>query len=157
MNEFIPCNIIGIQNSKNMEKIQERALRSVYEDYESTYDILLKKGNHDILYIGHLRNMATEIYKALHGSTPIYIRDLLEEKDKIYNLRSTVSLKQPKCNTVTYRLNSFRYKGEKIWNDLPNKMKYSITLAEFKNQIKQWQGPCNVSLQYVHNIAIECS
>ncbi len=68
-----------------MEKIQERALRFVYEDYESTYDILLKKGNHDMLYIGCLRNMATEIFKALHGSTPIYIRDLFEENGKIYN------------------------------------------------------------------------
>ncbi len=32
-----------IQNSRNMEKIQERALRFVYEDYESIYDILLKR------------------------------------------------------------------------------------------------------------------
>ncbi len=64
-----------------------------------TYDILLKKGKHDMLYNGGLRNMATEIFKALHGSTPIYIRDLFEEKDKFYNLRSTVSLTQPKCNT----------------------------------------------------------
>ncbi len=85
--------------------------------------------------------MATEIFKALHGSTPIYIRDLFEEKDKIHNLRSIVSLKQPKCNTVTYGLKSFRYKGAKIWNDLPNKIENSITLAEFKNQIKKWQGP----------------
>ncbi len=83
----------GIQNSRDMEKIQERALRFVYEDYQSTYDILLKKGNHDMLYIGRLRNMATGIFKALHGSTPLYIRDLFEEKDKIYNLCSTVSLK----------------------------------------------------------------
>ncbi len=52
----------------------------VYEDYKSTYDILLKKGNHDMLYIGHLRNMATEIVKALHGSTPIYIRDIFMKK-----------------------------------------------------------------------------
>ncbi len=91
--------------------------------------------------------MATEIFKALHGSIPIYIRDLFEEKDKIYNLRSSVSLKQPKCNTVTYGLNSFRYKGAKIWNDLSNNIKNYITLAEFKNQIKKWQGPrclCNM-------------
>ncbi len=91
--------------------------------------------------------MATDIFKTLHGSTPIYIRDLFEEKDKIYNLRSTVSLKQPKFNKVTYGLNSFRYKGAKIWNDLPNKIKNSITLAKFKNQIKKWQGPkchCNM-------------
>ncbi len=90
-----------------------------------------------MLYIGHLRNMATEIFKALHDYTPIYIRYLFEEKVKIYNLRSTVSLKQPKCNTVTYGLNSFLYKGAKIWNDLPNKIKNSIALAELKNQIKK--------------------
>ncbi len=60
-----------------------------------------------MLYIGHLRNMVFEIFKALHGSTPIYIRDLYEEKDLIYNLRSTVSLKNSKCNKVTYGLNSF--------------------------------------------------
>ncbi len=90
-----------------MEKIQEISLRFVYDDNESTHDILLKMGNHDILYIGHLQNMATEIFKALHESTPIYIRDLFVEKDKIYNLHSTVSLKQPQCNTVTYGLNSF--------------------------------------------------
>ncbi len=67
-----------------MEEIQERTLRFVCEDYESTYDILLKKGNHDMLYIGRLRHMVTEIVKALHGSTPIYIRDLFEENDQIY-------------------------------------------------------------------------
>ncbi len=60
-----------------------------------------------MLYIGRLRNVASEIFKALHGSTPIYIRDLFEEKDKIYNLLSSVTLKHPKCNTVTYGLNSF--------------------------------------------------
>ncbi len=68
-------------------------------------------------------------------------------KGKIYNLHSTVSLKQPKCNTVTSSLNSFRYKDAKIWNDLPNKIKNFITLVEFKNQIKKWQGPkclCNM-------------
>ncbi len=91
--------------------------------------------------------MATEIFKALHGSTSIYIRDLFEEKHKIYNLRSTVSLKQPKCNKVTYALNSFWYKSAKIWNDLPNKIKNSITLAELKKDIKKWQGAmclCNM-------------
>ncbi len=41
-----------------------------------------------------------------------------------------------KCNTVTYGLNSFRYQDAKIWNNLPNEITNSITLAEFKNQIK---------------------
>ncbi len=61
--------------------------------------------------------------------------------------RSTVSLKQPQCNTVTYGFNSFRYKGAKIWNDFPNEIKNYITLAEFKKLIKKCQGPkclCNM-------------
>ncbi len=38
------------QNSRNMEKIQERALRFVYEDNESTFDILLKQRETMICY-----------------------------------------------------------------------------------------------------------
>ncbi len=36
-----------------MEKIEERSLRFVYEDCESTYDIIIKKGNHDMLIVIH--------------------------------------------------------------------------------------------------------
>ncbi len=42
--------------------------------------------------------MVTEIFKALHGSTPIYIKDLFEEKDKIYNLRLTISIATTKVS-----------------------------------------------------------
>ncbi len=52
--------------------------------------------------------LIVQILVHMHGSTPIYIRDLFDEKDKIYNLHSTVSLKQPKCDTVTYGLNTFQ-------------------------------------------------
>ncbi len=31
-----------------------------------------------MLYIGRLRDMAIGIFKAFHGSTPIYIRDFFE-------------------------------------------------------------------------------
>ncbi len=47
LSNFNYCPLVwhfcGIQNSRNMETIQERALRFVYEDYESTYDILIKR------------------------------------------------------------------------------------------------------------------
>ncbi len=48
---------------------------------------------------------------------------------------------QPKCNIVSYGLNSFRYKGPKIWNSLPNYVKEAISLSEFKFLIKSWMGP----------------
>ncbi len=55
--------------------------------------------------------MVTEVFKALHGSSPIYIRDTYLCR-KGYNLYSTVFLKKLKNNTVTW-FEPFRYKGEK--------------------------------------------
>ncbi len=56
-----------------MEKIQERSIRFVYEDYESTYDILLKKGNHDMLYIDLVRTgLVMTTFLVYH---PSFIKD----------------------------------------------------------------------------------
>jgi hypothetical protein len=85
--------------------------------------------------------MATEVFKAIHGISPKYIEDLFEKKDSFYDMRCAISLKQPICNTVSNGLNSFRYKGAKLWNDLPNDIKNVITLEEFKILIKTWKGP----------------
>ena len=111
-----------------MEKIQERALRFVYSDFTSSYDDLLKKGNHQTLYLSRLRNIAIEVYKICNGYSPKYLCDLIETKSTPYNIRSKHNLIQPKCKTVTYGLNSFRYKGPKIWNQLPNQLKDAISL-----------------------------
>ncbi len=49
--------------------------------------------------------------------------------------------------TLQNRSQNTWYKGAKMWNDLPIKIKNYITLAEFKKQIKKWQGPrclCNM-------------
>ncbi len=49
-----------------------------------------------------------------------------------------MALEQPGYhdNTLTYRLNSFSYSRTHIWTDLPNDIKYAITLDEFKKIIK---------------------
>jgi hypothetical protein len=124
-----------------MEKIQGRALRFVYQDYLSSYELLLLRGNHSMLYINRLRSMAVEVFKALNDYSPEYIKDMFEIKDINYNLRTAVSLKQPKYNSITHGFNSFRYKGTKIWNDLPHEIKSCLSLKEFIEMIKKWQGP----------------
>jgi hypothetical protein len=49
-----------------MEKIQERALRFIYEDFNSDYDTLLLKSGLPSLKIRRLRMMAIEIFKAVY-------------------------------------------------------------------------------------------
>ncbi len=106
-----------------MEKSQERALRFVYKDYVSTYKELLAKGNHSMFYINRIRIIVTELYKALNELSPKYLQDMIEKCDCDYNLRASSLLTKPKCNNVSYGLNSSRYMGPKIWNSLTNYIK----------------------------------
>ncbi len=99
-----------------------------------------------MLYISRIRIIATVVYKALNELSPKYFQDMIEKSDCDCNLRAS-PLTQPKCNTVSYGLNSFRYKGPKLWNSLPNYIKEVISFSEFKFLIKSWDGPkylCNL-------------
>ena len=75
------------KNTKKIEKIQERALRFIYEDYENTYEHLLKKSKLPSLKIRRLRTIAVETFKIFHKQSPSYLHDLISIKDKKYNFR----------------------------------------------------------------------
>ena len=53
-------------NTNKIEKIQERALRFIYNDYNSTYENLLIVSKLPTLKVRRLRTMAIEVYKILH-------------------------------------------------------------------------------------------
>ena len=70
------------KNTKKIEKIQERALRFIYEDYENTYENLLKKSKLPSLKIRRLRTIAVETFKIIHKQSPSYLHDLISIKDQ---------------------------------------------------------------------------
>ena len=49
-----------------MEKIQERALRFIYEDYDSSCEDLLQKSKLPSLKIRRIRTIAIETFKIIH-------------------------------------------------------------------------------------------
>ena len=64
-------------NTNKIEKIQERALRFVYDDYNSLYTELLSKACLPILETRRIRTMAIETFKILNGLAPPVLSDLL--------------------------------------------------------------------------------
>ncbi len=108
-----------------MENVQKRLLRNVYEDNESSYDELLLKSKLSTLEVQRYRFIATEVYKAVNKLTPIYIQELFEIKEQVYNLRDPIRTKVPKCSSVNYGLKSLRFLGNKIWNSQPINIKMS--------------------------------
>ena len=58
-----------------------------------------------------------------------------------HHFHDTSILERPKSNTTKYWLKSLRNYGAKTWNLLPNNCKSVVSLGDFKNIIKSWNGP----------------
>ena len=156
VNSFIYSNFnfcplvwhITSQNSTRMiEKIQERSLRFLHNDFVSSYEELLKLSGKSTMMINRLKTLCTEIYKTLNRLNPSYMNYIFKKSRKRISLRYPNNLEVPRVNQATYGTNSLKVLGPKIWNELPEHIKSSDTLEVFKSNIKSWLGPnCNCSV-----------
>ena len=134
-------------NTHKMEKVQERALRFIYEDYDSTYDQLLLKAKTPSLEIKRLRSMAIECFKIIHDLSPPCLSDLVSFKNSSYNFRYSNLLEIPHVRTTTYGKKSFKYAAPILWNQLPENFRSQTNFLHFRNLISNWTGKeckCNV-------------
>ncbi len=149
LSNFNYCPIVwmfcGMGNIKKMERVQLRALRFVYNDFSSSYEELLKTSGQPSIAIHLIRNMAIQVFKCLSNMSPDYVCSLLTRHNVPYSLRDDNKLKQKSFKTISYGKRSFAYMGAKLWNSMPQDIKNSITLSEFKNRVKAWDGPCTCS------------
>ena len=133
--------------TRKLEKIQERALRFIYDDHTSSYESLLERINLPSLHVRRMRNLAMETFKILHDLSPPCLSDLVKFKNCTYNFRYKNVLEIPKVRTVSYGLNSFRYTSAVLWNSLPSEFRQESSFSQFKNLIQNWNGnncPCNI-------------
>ena len=125
----------GKKNANKAEKLQERALRFIYNDNITTYDDILKRCNLLSLSALRIRFLAIEVYKCYHSIGPEYLNELFARPDNSYNFRDPYKLIQPKFNTMKFGYKSFKYYGAKLWNSLPVHIKCSASLNIFKKEI----------------------
>ena len=143
----------GATNTSKLEKLQHRALKFIYNDYNSDYETLLRRANIPSLEVARLRSFAIEIFKIYNDLSPIFISEGFSIPKNQYNLRSGRTLQQRHSNTTKYGLHSFHSFGVKIWNSLPVEMRATTELKTFKNQISTWYGfTCKCSFCRGQNI-----
>ena len=130
----------SVSNTKKIEKIQERALRFVYEDYSISYEDLLSKAKLPSLHVRRIRSMAIEIFKILNNIAPPVLSDLVQKRNSKYNFRYSNILQIPQINTTRYGHNSFRYAAPVLWNSLPDDFRSCTNFNQFKNLITSWNG-----------------
>ena len=148
LSNFNYCPIIwhhcGQANTQKLERLQLKALKFVYDctNQDITYEELLKKANLSSLLISRLRLIAVEVYKIVHKKSPEILHELVSQRQPgTYNLRGTNVLNVPRVKTTRFGIHSFKYQAAKIWNSLPEGTRCSITLPQFRTQIKTWYGP----------------
>lgn len=77
-------------------------------------------------------------YKAVQGDAPDYICDLITKQQPTRTLRSANRslLTVPKTRTATYGDRTFRKAAATLWNNLPQQLKESESVHQFKRQLK---------------------
>ena len=104
----------------------------------------------------NLQLLVTEIYKVRNGIAPEIMRDIFELRYPLYNLRSSCNqFRRENIKTVHYGLQSVRNLGPKIWELVPNNIKYCNSLSKFLKLIQSWKpeaSPCRFYKTYIAQV-----
>ena len=150
MSVFNYCPVVwmfcGKTANAKIDNIQRKALQSLYNDFDSSYDILLRRGNHLTIHELNKRHLLEEVYKSIHRINPPFLNELFEHKIINHNLRIKNLLILPKSSTITWGIHSFTYRGSRSWNTLPDDIKEIMTYFKFKNTLKDIKLACTCKL-----------
>lgn len=122
-------------DTRRLERVQERGLRAVFKDKQSSYQQLLVKAKLPSLYNRRLQDICILMYKVKHNLCPRIICDMFLANSHTYNLRQK-DFYQPSFNTVTHGKHSIRYLGPKLWSKIPSKDRSAASLKQFKTRIR---------------------
>ena len=150
--QFSYCPLICMFHSRKMEhrinSILKRALKLVYQDSpDYTFQELLAKDKSVSVHQKNLQLLATEIFKSKTGVSPELMNDIFHFVKRPYNLRSDYTLERKRDHTVYHASEILSSFAPKLWDLLPNSIKNSASLKEFKTKINTWafeRCPCRI-------------
>ena len=140
---------------RKLERLQERALRIIYNCRTDTYEDLLRRGKLPSLYNRRLQEIVTLMYKVRNGLVPDYIGELFNFKNKVYSLRNA-DFDIPRYSTVRYGKHSIRYLGPYLWSRLSPSDRQQPSLDSFRRNIRKKdmasliEGTCSNCALCVH-------
>ena len=126
---------------QKIEQLQGRALRFLYNDHTSSYNDLLLKSDKCMMLVARQRILCIEIFKTVKQLNPPFMQNIFELRSSNYSVRNPNNLAHVRPNQTTFGSNSQMSIAPRIWNGLPDKIKSAENLKNFKDLVKQWNGP----------------
>ena len=96
----IPVCYSRSTNNK-INRLHERALRFVYDDYSSSFDELLVLDNAFTVHQYNIQTLCIELYKVYNNLSQTVFSELFTKHDISYNLRSQSDFIIPRVKTVS--------------------------------------------------------
>ena len=110
----------------------------------------------------NIQTLAIEVFKVINGLSPKIMNSVfplknyeqcISPKKKTVTPCSKQIFLTRNVKTIIYGLETISVLGPKIWSILPNELKLTTTLDEFKKKIRSWKPikcPCKMHVMYTY-------
>ena len=153
--QFNYCPLIWMLHFRTLNnkinRIHERALRTVYSDYNSSFNELLDKDGSFTIHQRNVQSLAIEIYKYLHGLSPAILSEVFKVNETVpYDLRMCNKLYARNPKIVRYGTETISFLSPKIWSLTPQSIKGSCSLPCFKKKHQRMET--QLPMSFMQNI-----
>ena len=93
------------------------------------------------------------MFKSVSKTNPKFMWFYFSSKNLSYNLRKELSLSLPSAKTTVHGTNSVHFKGKLIWNNFPYFVKSTVSVFEFKRNLKTL-GSIEVFMPYLQKLTL---
>jgi len=136
------CQVVwthcSVAARRKLEKLNERALKFVNNDFDMSYEQQIVKAKRSSLLVTRIKAMGMEMFKVNNRLSPTYINELFTQEICTYSLRAKNTYYLPKFSTFGHGYHSFSYLGVKMWNAFTNEMRMCTDMKEFKVMLSDW-------------------
>ena len=137
--QFNYCPLIWMFCSRKannkINKIHERSLRLISQDYQSSFEELLLNNKDITIHQSCLQKLVVEAYKAVNDLSLEIVKEIFPLNNLQHNLRNanTFYCENPKTNK--YGLNSICNRANQVWKNIPVNLKNAKSLTAFKTNL----------------------
>ena len=127
----------------------------VYKNSNLSFQELLNLDKSFCVHYKNLQKLATEMYKITNKLSPRLVQELFPIYENPYNLRNERCWQTSNVRTVGFGTETLLFRGQKTWQLLPESIKHSNTLLEFKTKVKNWTPEgctCRLCKTFIQNV-----
>ena len=111
-----------------INKLNERSLRIILNDYSSNFNILLENNNDISNHHRSIQALLIEVFKMKNELAPPIMESILNKRFNTYNLRNFQEFATERKRTVWYGLEILSYHYPQLWSLLPESLGYAMTV-----------------------------